>query len=643
MSALNPPKNLFTASVASLLLTGWLVISLNTQDGRHLLLETASLGFGLILLMNYYFRHYDKPVLLPRQYCVFFYLAFIVWAGFSVLWSAAQAVSLMALTPFIGGLLALVIAYTYSAEQAKIQMQLLLLLAVFLSIYTLYQALILNIYRPTGLLKDWNSHAAFLTLLLLPLCGQFLIHQKTQRHSLLIGACCGLLCLAISLTLSRGALLALFIGLLLIGTLAFLNKMQMASFLKLCAWLVSGFALAELLNQHETFSSRLNAAANASSLEALGSGRHLLWQPAWEMYLDRPFLGWGFSTFHLLYHQYKAPLTTEAGFYVHNDYLEFLLELGPIGLGLFLGFVVTLVHYAIKLLKLSNNEGFSSTHFHTFSLLAASLGLLVCTAFNFNLYQLPIQILFGMYVGRTLNYFTTNQTSFIPAETMTAKRYYSILSGFSLLPLIFLGAILFALFNMNKIATAQNQDDKLDFAWKAQLFFPFLASFDYQKTLQTISLLKSTTLSANDKQPISEMGLELIESAIYKYTLNPLNYVAKAELLKATDTNNINTTQIKRNYAQALKLEPNDFKIRDDYAGYLLEKQENAKALALFWDSWGRYHVNFYQNGIVFLTHQLQINKQFGKAEDNQKIEKEINRLETLKKVKPAGEFVFQQ
>ncbi|MCX7089213.1 MAG: hypothetical protein NTV00_14320 [Methylococcales bacterium] len=232
------------------LFTASLLVSLTskTSNSLVLMLENVSLILLLLLIIYYLYSHYNKRTRLPLNYCTFFYLAFIVWASFSVLWSSAQATSLLTLMPFIGGLLALVVAYTYSAEQTKIQMQLLLLLAFLLSILTLYQALILKINRPAGLFLDWNTHAAFLTMVLLPLCGQFLIVQKQQYNSLFMGICCGLLCVAINLTLSRGAFLSLLLGLILISTLALRYKMSIASLLKLYAILATGFLLGEWLN-----------------------------------------------------------------------------------------------------------------------------------------------------------------------------------------------------------------------------------------------------------------------------------------------------------------------------------------------------------------------------------------------------------
>ena len=136
---------------------------------------------------------------------------------------------------------------------------------------------------------------------------------------------------------------------------------------------------------------------------------------------------------------------------------------------------------------------------------------------------------------------------------------------------------------------------------------------------------------------------ELIDSAIAKHALNPLNYVAKAELLQVADQQNINDKKIKRNYEQALKVNPYSLEIRAGYAGYLLQQQQAEQALAILWDGWNRFTVDYYQNAILFLQRQLQINQQIGKATDNQIIEQEINKLITLNNIKPAGTFILKK
>lgn len=71
-----------------------------------------------------------------------------------------------------------------------------------------------------------------------------------------------------------------------------------------------------------------------------GTGRIPLWLSAWEMFLDKPFLGHGPHTFVLFYNSYLQELSIPSWLFVdrhvvpwpHNLYLEVLAEQGIIGI-----------------------------------------------------------------------------------------------------------------------------------------------------------------------------------------------------------------------------------------------------------------------------------------------------------------------
>jgi O-antigen ligase len=75
------------------------------------------------------------------------------------------------------------------------------------------------------------------------------------------------------------------------------------------------------------------------------AGRSVLWERAWRLYEDGPFLGTGFGNGHIVFAADLAYLRS-IGIYApdpHNSFLQLLLELGFIGVGLAaFGFVVSL-------------------------------------------------------------------------------------------------------------------------------------------------------------------------------------------------------------------------------------------------------------------------------------------------------------
>ena len=93
-----------------------------------------------------------------------------------------------------------------------------------------------------------------------------------------------------------------------------------------------------------------NASLNMGSI----AFRVLLWQSAWQMFLDNPVLGIGFDNFVLhnvstAYFPFLKALGGE-GLYVHNVYLQILVEMGLIG---FLAFLNLLRVVYTKLLRIT--------------------------------------------------------------------------------------------------------------------------------------------------------------------------------------------------------------------------------------------------------------------------------------------------
>jgi O-antigen ligase len=103
------------------------------------------------------------------------------------------------------------------------------------------------------------------------------------------------------------------------------------------------------------------------------------------MFLRKPVFGWGLGTFPIVYPEFRTFYTN---FYVneaHNDYLQLLVEMGLLGFGAMVWFLVTLyVNAAKKIGKWSGESGGAMT----LACLLGISGILVHSAVDFNL-QIP--------------------------------------------------------------------------------------------------------------------------------------------------------------------------------------------------------------------------------------------------------------
>jgi O-antigen ligase len=104
-----------------------------------------------------------------------------------------------------------------------------------------------------------------------------------------------------------------------------------------------------------------------------------------KMFLKKPVLGWGLGTFPVVYPQFRTFYTNFFVNEAHNDYLQLLVEMGLLGFGTMIWFVLTLYARAFKKIKNWTSEISGAT---TLACVLGLSGILVHSAFDFNL-QIP--------------------------------------------------------------------------------------------------------------------------------------------------------------------------------------------------------------------------------------------------------------
>jgi O-antigen ligase len=103
------------------------------------------------------------------------------------------------------------------------------------------------------------------------------------------------------------------------------------------------------------------------------------------MFLKKPILGWGLGTFPVVYPQFRSFYTNFFINEAHNDYLQLLVEMGLLGFGTMLWFLLTIYTQALK--KIGNwTEDISGAA--TLACVLGLSGILVHSALDFNL-QIP--------------------------------------------------------------------------------------------------------------------------------------------------------------------------------------------------------------------------------------------------------------
>jgi O-antigen ligase len=122
---------------------------------------------------------------------------------------------------------------------------------------------------------------------------------------------------------------------------------------------MAGLALAVVLNSHElggALSDRLEERQPVEFRVAVYAG-------SWQMFLDRPLLGWGFHQMPAELPRYVSEYKDKV-LYPHNTYLELLVEEGMAGLALYLWLMWEMWRLGRGAIPAGEKDGFLDSQFH---------------------------------------------------------------------------------------------------------------------------------------------------------------------------------------------------------------------------------------------------------------------------------------
>ena len=238
-----------------------------------------------------------------------------------------------------------------------------------------------------------NDLAAYLTPLVIINLSLFFVRFKSLfvKYSFRLLGIALLICLF--LALSRGAWIGFIFGLLFIVIFGERKK----AFILLFLILIST-SLLPFLSQSKkaVLVGRLNYS------DAGGYQRKILNRIGWDMWKERPIFGSGLGTFMYNFERfnYDKKEYPWGPSYAHNCYMQMLAETGILGLCAFMWIIITLFKKSLKIIKISKDYIYRNI---SIGLLGGLLAYLVHSAFDTNLYNLDIGILFWILLGLNQN------------------------------------------------------------------------------------------------------------------------------------------------------------------------------------------------------------------------------------------------
>jgi len=606
-----------------------------------------------------------------------------LWLAVSVLWSQVPYIS--GITFWWVGVLPIVyLIYVLSPEidaSWSPLVSMLFIVGVVLSLVGLYQFILLN-DSPRGPFIYRNLLAAFLNMLILVLSARFLLpviardppvnandssviatqskakgkqSHTTNRISLFEGlhkqsytnydrplmlAGIFFLILTVGLIRSRGAILCLSVGMLCLVMLVRPHVYSKRELYKIIAAFVIALALAQVSTAGE-MGERLLTLKDPYSA---GTDRFIIWKASWKMILDGPWYGIGLGTYWFAWPPYRPAGESSAGFFVHNDYLQIVIEGGWPALFSLLAILAAIACTFFSTYRNVSVDG--SVKIETTGLVAAMLSVFLHNVFDFNLYSIPTMILAGLSMGRlhTLCRKTAPGLSLeIPlSRWFRLPVFKTCLILLALFPMAYLFAMGISYFHYQKgnalIKTAQlkKADDALHVA---ELLWP---AYDLPKYLR--GSIYQVTISANphlDKATVRQLFQESEKKLKQARSLNPWRpeiFIVFARLyeqsrdLAGRDWHE----KAEKFYRQALAVDPRCYDARISYAGMLAKSGDLVRAATVLKEGIKHWYPEDYRI-LPYYRLTSSVCKQVGDSTTADKMDILIARIVPKLKISPTA------
>lgn len=338
---------------------------------------------------------------LPSSWVLYLAGAFWALVAFSLTWSQVKSVSLMGFCMFsVMPLTFFTGVIAFKDDFFKKSATALAVIFALLSVWAIIQFFFLNNYfkgQATHPLADPSSLAALLSMGFVGALG-WVLSTKSKYKNMAVALAVLILCGIIS-TVARGPVLALVPALVVMGWVLwpYVKAQKKALVLiTLCGVLFYGLSSLGLEKRLDIGQRFLGTFENGLGGE---QGRLTIWRSAKEMIEDRPVLGTGMGTFFLYYPQYREKEAFNTITLVHNDPLQFWVELGVMGPVLFYAFIIAAAMRTRRALRLAKDEKFSHDKLVVGTSFSALVALVAGCHVGFSHYNLSILMIEGFLLA----------------------------------------------------------------------------------------------------------------------------------------------------------------------------------------------------------------------------------------------------
>jgi len=391
-----------TDSRRLLLISGCLALAFalaNVYNGPGASLPILTYASGLILIAvgmaiygnDFILRDRIAPLL----------IAYVLWLAVSVSWSVLPENSFYYFWLFSSMPFVYLVTRQFPADY-WLKLLRLLLVPVCLSAVWGISEFVVTRQRSNGPFIDPNAWAALHNLCFFVVLSVYLSDdRKSALKTRSTEAVLLLIVIAFFAAYSRVATIIWLVSLCFVLIVGFLGHLDRRKILTVVIIAVVGFTLVHGYVRQSDASLNEGYTVN---FEAQGwSQRFSIWNASWKIYQESPWLGTGLATFNVQYpsHRTTGDLTN-AGNFVHNDYLQFLQEGGPVHLLFLLSFVGYLLFLLYQATTRYIVEKRAGSSLQMLVLVVAMGTPFVHSLMNFTLFLLTIQMITGVLLARVL-------------------------------------------------------------------------------------------------------------------------------------------------------------------------------------------------------------------------------------------------
>lgn len=278
-----------------------------------------------------------------------------------------------------------------------------------------------------------------------------------------------------------------------------------------------------------SYSSRVEATRHTEgyTLDVQSYGwnqRLLMWESAWAIYEEYPVFGSGPGTFKLHYPRHRSfDERLNSGNAVHNDYLQFLVEGGPV----LLAFLVALVGWLLFQLgrgTLGLLRG-SRAQLEGVLLIVAMGTPLTHALMNFPLYQLQVQMLLGLLLARVVT--VMGRTSVTRIEVASPRFNRGVVTGaviIAVLPLALDTLTVDLVTDRDKVPALHHLRDDRDTYLSTMLWLTTLRSQNAMNHVGMATIYRISFDSVRDPEGRNSLGVAAALEYERGLEINPYNH-----------------------------------------------------------------------------------------------------------------------